>query len=256
MFYQLEHIGSLEPLQIEQGENFNYPQHLHQCFELIYVDEGEMTVTVNDVAYPLKKGEAVFIFPHQLHALSSTHSKHTLFIFSTHVVQTYYSDFADKVPRNSRFTLSPQSLYLLKNLCAKSPLYQIKGALYTACAEFHEQTEYCDANSDKENTLSKILFYIEENFKAACTVQDIAEGIHYNAEYVSRFFKSKMGFSCNFYVNKRRLHYAAYLLSNTNASCLCCAMESGFTSLRSFNRKFKEHFGISPSEYKKQKGLA
>jgi AraC-like DNA-binding protein len=33
-------------------------------------------------------------------------------------------------------------------------------------------------------------------------------------------------------------------------------MESGFTSLRSFNRNFKEHFGISPSEYKKQKGLA
>ena len=129
----------------------------------------------------------------------------------------------------------------------------MKGTLYTVCSSFDSQTEYYDSALDKENTLFKILSYIEKNFKDSCTVQEIAKILHYNAEYVSRFFKQKMGFSCNYYINARRLNYAAYLLTNTNATCLDCAMESGFTSLRSFNRNFKKHFQVSPSKYKVQK---
>ena len=51
MFYQLEHIGTVNYFKKEVGENFNYPLHLHQSFELIYLDEGEMTVTVNNTPY-------------------------------------------------------------------------------------------------------------------------------------------------------------------------------------------------------------
>jgi len=253
MFYQLEHIGANATLKKERGENFSYPQHLHQCFELIIVDEGEMDVRVNDTSYTLKKDMALLVFPNQIHSIHSERSKHTLFIFSTHIVQKYYNDVAGKLPMSNQFHLSPSARVLLNELCEDSSKYEQKGTLYTVCALFDANASYYDAATDKGNTLFKILSYVEKNFHSACTVEDIAKNIHYNPEYISRFFKEKMGFSCNSYINLRRLNHAAYLLTNTGASCLCCSIESGFTSLRSFNRNFKKHFGISPSEYKKQR---
>ncbi len=250
MFYQLEHIGTVDHFKKEQGENFAYPPHLHQSFELIFLDEGEMTVSVNGLAYELKKGDAVLIFPNQVHSISSTCSKHTLFIFSPHVIQSFFSENTGKLPKSNRFTLSETSETLLKNLSANSSKYEIKGVLYTVCASFDRQADYENAVASDKNVLSKILGYIERNFKNACSVTDIAKNTSYNPEYVSRIFKKGIGVSCNGYVTARRLSYATYLLTKTEQSCLACALESGFTSLRSFNRNFKKHLGVSPMEYR------
>ena len=250
MFFQLEHIGTADYFKKETGENFNYPPHLHQSFELIYLDEGEMTVTVNEVSYLLKKGDALLIFPNQVHAIYSTISKHTLFIFSPSIVQSFFTETTGKLPYKNSFTLSTNCINSLKALSEHSSKFEMKGALYTACALFDKEARFYDYTASKENTLFKILYYIEENFQNACTVRDIAEHIGYNPEYISRFFKNKMGIPCNYYINARRLNQAAYLLTNSNATYLYCALESGFTSLRSFNRNFKKHFGLSPTEYK------
>ena len=253
MFYQLEHIGANVTLKKECGENFSYPQHLHQCFELILVEMGEMIACVNDTSYTLKKGDALLVFPNQIHSISSTRSRHTLFIFSTHIVQKYYNDVAGKLPISNLFKPTQSAMMLLHALGEDSSKYEMKGTLYTICALFDKQSEYYDAADDKGNTLFKILSYIEKNFQGPCTVEEIAGNIHYNPEYISRLFKEKMGFSCNSYINLRRLNHAVYLLTNTDTTCLYCSIESGFSSLRSFNRNFKKHFGISPTEYKNQK---
>ena len=60
-----------------------------------------------------------------------------------------------------------------------------------------------------------------------------------------------MNLSYNQYLNIRRLNHAAHLLRNTNDTALNCALESGYTSLRTFNRNFKLYYGITPQEYRK-----
>ena len=82
MFYELNHIGSSEFFSKEYGKNFTYPLHLHQCFEIIIAMSGEMTVTVENQEYDLVKGDALFIFPNQIHSLKSVESEHMLCIFS------------------------------------------------------------------------------------------------------------------------------------------------------------------------------
>ena len=192
------------------------------------------------------------IFPNQIHAMYSQKSRHTLFIFSADTVRAFYAEKAGKLPRSNLFFPSQTCLALLAGLSSESDLFERKGTLYTVCAEFDRGAEYKDAAPDRENTLARILSYVEEHFKESCTVEDVARSIHYNAEYVSRLFKSKMGLPFHRYVNARRLNHAAYLLSNTDATCVVCAMESGFSSLRSFNRNFKQQFGIPPGEYKRE----
>lgn len=252
MFYQLEHIGTVNYFKKEVGENFNYPLHLHQSFELIYLDEGEMTVTVNNTPYKLQTGEALFIFPNQLHSIQSKCSQHTLFIFSPHIIQSFFVEKNGKLPKSNQLALSKDYAQLLKGLSQQSSEYQIKGVLYMICDLFDKQNKYYDSLSNKENALSKILLYIEHNFKNSCSINDIAKNTLYNPEYISRMFKKHIGISCKYYITARRLSYATYLLNKTEETCLSCAIESGFHSLRSFNRNFKKYLHISPMEYRVQ----
>lgn len=250
MFYQLEHIGTVDLFKKETRENFSYPLHLHQSFELIYLEEGEMHISINGKSYSLNAGQAVFIFPNQVHSMHSKNSKHTLFIFSPHLIQSFYVDRSGKLPKDNLFAI-PHTLIEQLGLCSsQSSKYELKGLLYTICGLFDKQREYYSVALSKENTLFQILFYIENHFKENCSVYEIAKNTSLNSDYLSRLFKQKLGVSCKNYVNLRRLSYATYLLTNTNETCLSCALDSGFSSLRSFNRNFKKHFGLSPMQYK------
>lgn len=251
MFYQWEHIGTADYFKKEQGENFNYPLHLHRSFELILVDEGTMTVTADGVRYLLKQGEGALIFPDQIHSLESEASRHTLFIFSPRIVQAFFTEKNGHLPKSNRVALSEDSLRALHSLTAESSKYELKGAMYTVCAAFDRQTAYKDVEGSKQELLFRILSYTEQNFKGNCELNTLAAAIGYNPEYVSRFFKKKMGIPYHRYLNTRRLNHAAYLLQNNDETCLACAIESGYTSLRSFNRNFKSFFGVTPQDYRK-----
>ena len=77
----------------------------------------------------------------------------------------------------------------------------------------------------------------------------------YDYSYLSRYFKKNIGISFVSYVMHYRLSHACYLLQNTTQSIARCAFESGFSSLRTFNRAFKENIKISPNQYRKNISL-
>ena len=254
MFYQLIHCGTHEYFKRECGENFNYPLHLHHSFELILVEEGQMTVTVDGTEYILTEGEGVLIFPNQLHSFSSVASRHVLFIFSPRLVQAYWTEHSDSVPLESRVSLDPYLFRALVGLSAQDSKFEIKGMLYGVCGAFDKTAEYKAFAPDTQELLFRILSYVERHFKEDCSLETLAKSVGYNPEYISRFFKKKLKIPYHSYLNMRRLDHAAYLFSNTDATLLTCAMESGYTSLRTFNRNFKSHYGMTPQEYKRKSG--
>lgn len=254
MFYQAEHIGSAAHFKRETGKNFNYPLHLHRSFELIIAEAGEMTVTVDGQAHLLHAGDGVLVFPNQTHALASTRSRHTLFIFSPHIIQTFFAEKAGFLPERNAFSLSDALLSALHALSDTPTLYEMKGALYAVCAHFDKSAVYHPTSKEREELLLRLFSYTEESFGGDCSLHTVAAALGYNPDYISRFFKQKTGLPYNEYLNVRRLSHAAYLLTGTGKSCLQVAMESGYASLRSFNRNFKVRFGITPAEYRRTRG--
>lgn len=251
MFYQAEHIGTVAHFKRETGKNFSYPLHLHRSFELILADAGEITVTVDGRAYPLQKGEGVLVFPNQTHALASTHSRHTLFIFSPHVIQTFFTEKAGLLPETNAFPLPDALLSALHALTDTPTVYEMKGALYAVCAHFDKSAVYRPASTEREELLPRLFAYTEARFVGDCSLRALAAALGYNPDYISRHFKQRTGIPYNEYLNARRLSHAAYLLTATDKGCLSVAMESGYASLRSFNRNFKTHFGVTPAEYRR-----
>lgn len=251
MFYQTFDAKSSDYFRREEGENFSFPQHLHICYELIVILDGEMTVTIDDTPYLLKKNDSVLIFPNQIHSLDSKVSRHILFLFSPKLVQAYTSEKQGLVPENNLMHLSENMKNSVFLLGENSSKFEIKGTLYTVCGCLDQSVSYKSAYNDKKNILFKIFEFVEENFNKDCSLNRLSEVTGYEYTYLSRLFKQFTGFSYIQYVNMMRLNHAGYLLHNTDISILECSIECGYNSLRSFNRNFKDYHGTTPQKYRK-----
>lgn len=257
MFYEFKHLGSPDYLKMESGTNFNFPTHLHQCFEIIVLRSGEMTVTVDEQTFLLKENEALLIFPNQIHALSSEESSHFLCIFSPRLVQAYAAKVSDKLPQNNKFQPDEYLIRALEYLDSSSSSVEKKGILYSLCSQFDKTASYDKKQFKNETLLYRIFLFVEENFRGDCSLSNLSKETSYHYAYLSRYFKRTTGLSFNSYATQFRLSHACYLMENTTQTILQCAYNSGFSSLRNFNRCFKEYLGITPTQYlKTTKGLS
>jgi len=252
MFYQTNHLGSPDYLKIERGTNFSFASHLHRCFEIIIILSGEMRITVDNNDFSLRKNGALMIFPNQIHSLHSEKSEHILCIFSPDLIKVFSNKVNGVIPINNTFYPSEYLINSLKELENSSNICEKKGLLYLLCGQFDKNASYIPNHKTKDDLLYKIFAFVEDNFNKACSLEKLSQKIGYNYSYISRFFKKTVGISFNKYLINYRLSHACYLLYNTQTSILNCALESGFDSIRTFNRNFKLLYGITPEEYRNQ----
>lgn len=250
MFYEFRNIGDSEYVRVDTENNMNFPRHIHQSFEIMFVTDGTIDVTVDRREYALKKGDAIFIFPNQVHSLKSEKSEHITFVFSPLLVNAYFIGIKDKVPDNPVFCPDGYITKALYSLSSDSSVILKKGVLYSVCAEFDKNTKYVPPDY-KSRHFYEIFSYIENNYTKECSLSEAAKQIGMNYSYVSRDFSRLVGMSFNDYVNIMRLNMACHLLKNTEFSITECALESGFGSTHTFNRNFKKQYGITPFQYRK-----
>jgi AraC-like DNA-binding protein len=252
MFFQFGHSGASEYYCKEYGENFNFPYHLHRSFEFITILSGEMRVSVDKREYLLGKGDSLLIFPGQVHSLSSENSSHMLCIFSLESVSAYSSDVDGLVPTDNSFKASDQIISDIDSLSIESPKLRKKGILYSLCAEFDTLSTYVKRDPTDLDLIYRIFDFTEKNYAHEASLSSLAKHTGYSYSYISRAFKNATDISYTAFLNEYRIGKAAELILGTNKSILECALECGYSSLRSFNRNFKDILGMTPCEYRKK----
>lgn len=251
MFYESKHSLGENLIKFENNENFSFPPHLHSSFELIVVKDGSMEITVDKKQYTVSQGNALLIFPNQVHALKTPEcSSHFLCIFSEKLVQAYSHIFNSKRPKNHMFKLDELYCSMLENLRVSDDLLRIKGVLYCLCSAFNEKAEYVEKHTDKDDLLFTIFKFVEANYNKDSSLDSLSKETSYHSVYLSRYFKKCTGITYTDYVNRYRVNEAGYILKNTDRTVLQTAYDCGFDSLRSFNRNFKLVTGMTPSKYR------
>jgi AraC-like DNA-binding protein len=96
---------------------------------------------------------------------------------------------------------------------------------------------------------TKIFLYINEHFKEKLSTEHIARELGYSPRYVAERFRTDFHIGISRYINTVRLKNALSLIRENKYTVTECAMESGFSSLRTFYRVFTEECGCSPKEY-------
>ena len=85
----------------------------------------------------------------------------------------------------------------------------------------------------------------------ALTLEHLAAFLGYSACYVSRKFREISGMSLREYLRGRKLAFALKDLRDTEEGILDVALNYGFSSHEAFTRAFKEAYGLTPSEYRR-----
>lgn len=93
--------------------------------------------------------------------------------------------------------------------------------------------------------------YIKNNLTADDLSQSaMARMAGISRDYFSRIFKNITGMNYNKWLNTIRLEKATELLSQDALTLTEIAMMSGFQSIPSFNRVFRDEKGMAPRDYR------
>lgn len=104
--------------------------------------------------------------------------------------------------------------------------------------------------SKSDAAVKDVIQYIEEHFSESITLNQVAKHFGYTPSHLSRTFKSRVGANFHDYLQNVRITHSVELLrSKPNMLLLDCAMQNGFSNVKSFITEFHRTFGCTPSEW-------
>lgn len=244
---------------------FNSP-HFHKNFEILLVLKGGCRYTVGSETYDLQAGEAIFVLPFQVHCFTvDADSCVRCATFCDLLILTLAKQLDKKKLRNPVFRPSPTvSRFFLDSLnelfgprsshnrhIPQTKRMKLKGCLYSIGGEVLEKTDPVTVGST-DMVVMDVVEYIANNFKNNISLHDVAESKGYNYQYLSRAFNRVFGINFKTMLNQYRTNHALTLLRDTALPLSEIAFESGFQSIRSFDHVFRESFGRSPKEFRRE----
>ena len=108
------------------------------------------------------------------------------------------------------------------------------------------------ALSSTEQKIYEITGYIHTHFSEPLSLEHLAQQFFISSYYLSHQFKDVTGFTVTDYIQMTRIRNVQAMLINTAIPITEVCTPCGFNSFSQFNRGFRKHVGMSPSEYRKQ----
>lgn len=250
--------------------HFERPSH-HKCFrfhwhdrmELIRVHEGGLYINHGTQLSYLKSGELLFVPPHVPHRgyTEEGNVKYDVLMFDirsfyndSDICQTYFPALYDGRAKFQNVMTHPDIIQCFDTICKEweSDSLEITANIYRLLALFfkHNLLEL-RAKITRDNTVSKIVNYIETHFSQDISTATLCEYFGYTATHLGRKFKEETGLSPMNYIKIYRMEVAYKLLKSGKRNVSEIAMQCGYPDPNYFTRCFKNHFGVAPSQLKK-----
>ncbi len=250
------------PYDIFAAEVLSPFPHLHTDIELIFVEEGFAIAHVDQTDIEISSGDLFMIFPNQVHYYeNSARGKYGIYVIANSTFFGKKEIILENVPKKNVVHLNKNDMIyrLMLELLNinESPNKDIitAGMVNTVLGKLLDTIELRPRLKTDNFTLQNILDYCTLNFNSELTLDDAAKSLHLSKYYISYLFNKKFGIGFNTYINTLRVNASCVLLEQTDKKITEIAQESGFNSIRSFNRSFIQTVGVTPSSYRKNKNL-
>lgn len=251
--------------------------HWHHELELLFVAEGTALCLVGNQKIELHKGCGIFInsgILHRFEAQCSTFTPNIVFsptllasekslIYEKYILPVINSSVSYQIfsPyttwENDVLQLLSQIFALQKTeqdneLCTIQLLFQLWNILLK---NLDLDSDSCGIHrlNHKQARLQAMMQYIHDHYMEEITLEMIAESASISKSGALNIFQSGIHISPVAYLIQYRLAQAAEQLYATQKSVSSIAEETGFTSSGYFCRKFRQHYHMSPNEYRKKK---
>lgn len=229
--------------------------HWHYDCELIYVENGSITIFCNQTGYILTAGQTFFIDSEQVHYMHALSPQTTLsmIIFDYSVIKEFACEKTLATPLlKCDYGFSDVYRQLKDEITQRRPFCVYQAALITAqfILKIFRNEELIDKKKS-ERTVERfkgLLTEINEKFEFY-DLSDAAKYMGLNSAYFSRLFHKLTGVTFSQYLNYIKVKKAVELLQSDNGiSVTEVSAKSGFNTIRNFNRNFKDFTGYTPKE--------
>lgn len=260
MFLTYENKNS--DIVVEWKNPTHFPPHIHEAIEMVYITKGTLELGVGEELYHMEKGDFGIVFPNTIHhyqVFEDGENKALYILISPRLVPNYMDELqkrCPKVPIICKEYLHTDIVKAVKSLAEveKTNIRFIQAYAQMIFAHIFSEIEMVQKETvGSEDLVYKSVEYVAKNFREKITLEQMAFELGVSKYVLSRLFSKT--FHSNFagYVNGTRLNYATSMLDGTNETIMNICYECGFESQRTFNRVFKERFGVTPREYRTNK---
>lgn len=250
--------------------------HWHSALEVIMPVQNEYDAVVCEESFHIVPDDILFIPPGELHTLTAPETgKHYMFLFDIsffakmhgfagiqailsqplHLNRTTHPKIYDD---SYQILMQIKKEYFNKEEFAELTIYSLLLDMLVKLGTNHlatvspfpnirvyKQKEYVD----KFNT---VIEYIDSHYMEDLNIDDIAASVGFSKYHFSRLFKQYTNQTFCAYVTRRRIKVAEEYLAQPDLSITEVALHSGFPSISTFNRVFKQVKGCTPSEYREK----
>ncbi|MBQ9768337.1 MAG: helix-turn-helix transcriptional regulator [Lachnospiraceae bacterium] len=256
-------------------EDSDFPLHWHSTVEIIMPLENSYSVTMNRTTYELKEKDIFIIPPGELHELTapetgtrlillfniSSLSKFKgftrLFSLLSHSCLITPDTMPDIYDRERELLLQVAEEYASGDSLGEPSGLALLIQFFVLLARTNQDSlpavlPATPPNKQREyvEKFNVVFDYIEHYYMEDITLETVAAKIGFSKFHFSRLFRQFTDTSFYDYLCLRRLKAAEILLLDPSLPITEVALQSGFSSISTFNRVFKKFKECTPTEFK------
>lgn len=244
-------------LRLSRSGNINFAPHVHDDVELVYVLKGGGIAGCDGKRYDLSSGDVFVAFPNQIHSYEQcVDGAYIVLIIKPSRLLYLEEVFQTALPAGAVCTGAPELQNLLTDALAEyennGDSYIVDGYLTAFFGKLFQRLQI-RRSPVPNDTVPLILQYCGRHYREAICVGDLCTHLHISRSSVSHIFSDHLKISFSDYINALRLNEAVALLEEPGWNITQISEKAGFPTTRTFNRVFRRQFGISPTEYRKNR---
>jgi AraC-like DNA-binding protein len=237
-------------------ENNTCFSHFHSSLELVYVTQGAFKSALNGHICTVHQNEVLLVPSYVAHYYQTEeYSDSIVMMMPLDFIPAFKKLFAKKefsanIYRDNE--TNSELLHCLKLLSKNeyapdSPIF--RGYVYVIVGLLIQKVGLTELADDQGGELIRdILTYLQNSYLCPITLEGLAHNFGYSKSRFSHVFNVCFGCGLIEYVNTLRCRHTVSLMHN-GAKMIDAAMNSGFESMRTFYRSFKNYYGMTPTQF-------
>ncbi|MBA2682855.1 MAG: helix-turn-helix transcriptional regulator [Ktedonobacteraceae bacterium] len=254
-------------------------RHVHQYFEIVYIEAGEGMHGIEDHSVPTSEGDVFLIAPGEMHdtsclkgackwvvafgadALNPSHTDAITFVMPTDELlllaffrplgietEHFCVPVIDRPRWIERFHLLERELHA-QRLGYEDAARSLLVLLLTDVARLAFNQEHSPILPSRL-LLTQIFRYIDAHFRDPISLREVATNVGHASAYLTDLVRRETGRTVLEWIVERRMTEARYLLRETNQTIQQIAEVVGYGHTGHFIKQFKRLHGMTPSAWR------
>lgn len=251
-----------------EGHILECAKHLHYNLEIAFVYEGQTEVSIDNAPSEIALGgDVIVVFPNQVHAfLTQKPERHILLIADPASMPEFSSLFTEHLPTSNIIRGAAKDKELCAIIETISKIYArqdtphrdtiLKGYLLAFVGRLFGMMKFRRAGSEDIHAIGNVMNYCIAHYSEELSLSSLEKKLHMSKYYISHIMNRQLNMGFNDYVNSIRVSNACRLLAESDMQVAEICDSVGFRSVRTFNRAFAKHTGMSPRQYRSRSKFA